>query len=300
MDMGVSGILAILVAYIGTSTVITRQERIVIEVVASFVVGLTAGLIALQWPGHTCFGAMAIAGILDLLQGFRVVYAIIEIMSKHTVAGGADLLEGILFTCLIASFLKFGQNCAATIMGESDNMAFLQCTNGIDTQWYFFFLPIAAISWSGLFEPNYRDLPLMGFHGVLAYLADWAVSHIFESEYLNNFISSMSVTMSAGIISRFTGRQGVGNTVAGIYVLTPGAYLVNTLFSDNMSSVFFTDIILHAVVLGLGAWTGTMLCSPTLLGTTRGLLLALKRPILGAKSGASHRENSKSNAMLFF
>jgi uncharacterized membrane protein YjjP (DUF1212 family) len=300
VDMGVAGVLAILVAYIGTSTVITRQERIVIEVVASFIVGLTAGLIALQWPNQTCFGAMAIAGVLDILQGFRVVYAIIEIMSKHTIAGGADLLEGILFTGLIAYFLKFGQYSAAAIMGESESTAFLQCTNGIDPHWYFFFVPLAAASWSGIFKPNYRDLPLMGFHGVLGYLADWAASRVFESDYVSNFIASMSVTMSAGIISRFTGRQGVGNTVAGIYVLLPGAYLVDALFSSNISSEFFTNIILRAVVIGIGAWTGTMICSPTLLGTTGGLLLALKRPISGPKTGPRHRENTKANAMLFF
>ena len=40
--------------------------------------------------------ALAIGGVLDILQGFRVVYAVIEAMSKHTVAGGADLMEDVL------------------------------------------------------------------------------------------------------------------------------------------------------------------------------------------------------------
>lgn len=37
-------------------------------------------------------------------------------------------------------------------------------------------------------------------------------------------------------------------------------------------SSFFLDIIQKAVVIGIGAWTGSLLCSPTLLGTTSGLL----------------------------
>ena len=58
---------------------------------------------------------MAISGVVDVLQGFRVVYSIIEIMSKHTVSGVADLLEGILFTELIAYFLRIGQFGATAI-----------------------------------------------------------------------------------------------------------------------------------------------------------------------------------------
>ena len=113
-DMIVAGILAVLVAFIGTTSLLNKQERLVYEVVASFFVGITSGLLALRWPNHFCFAALAISGVLDLLQGFRVVYAIIEIMSKHTVAGGADLLEGILFTGLIAYFLQFGKYVAAS------------------------------------------------------------------------------------------------------------------------------------------------------------------------------------------
>ena len=39
-------------------------------------------------------------------------------MSRHTVAGGADLLEGILFTGLIAYFLQTGQSIAVIIMAS--------------------------------------------------------------------------------------------------------------------------------------------------------------------------------------
>jgi len=82
-DMLISGILAVFVAFVGESIFLSRQERMIFEVVASFIVGLVAGSIALQWPDDTCVGAMAIAGVLDLLQGFRVVYAAIEVSAKR-------------------------------------------------------------------------------------------------------------------------------------------------------------------------------------------------------------------------
>ena len=93
-DMFVAALLSMLVALVGTVKSTSKQERLVMEIVASFIVGLMAGLIALRFPGTTCFSAMALGGILDIFQGFRIVYAVIEIMSRHTVAGAADLMEG--------------------------------------------------------------------------------------------------------------------------------------------------------------------------------------------------------------
>ena len=55
-------------------------------------------------------------------------------------------------------------------------------------------------------------------------------------------------------------------------MLLPGAYLVTSLYKGDFSETFFSNILFPAVVIGIGGWTGTILCSPTLLGTTRGLL----------------------------
>lgn len=64
VDILVSGILAEVVAQIGNSPILSKQERIIFEAVASFVVGFSAAAIALAWPEHCCFGAMAISGPL--------------------------------------------------------------------------------------------------------------------------------------------------------------------------------------------------------------------------------------------
>ena len=154
-----SGFLAVSVAMIQTSSFLSKQEKIVFETVASFLVGMSSGLIALTWPDETCFGAMAISGVLHILQGFRVIFAVIEIMSKHTVAGGADLLEGMLVTGLIAYFLRFGEFVASRILGQDGFTEFRPCTTrGVDPYWYILLVPIASLSWSGLFTPDYADL----------------------------------------------------------------------------------------------------------------------------------------------
>ena len=90
-------------------------------------------------------------------------------------------------------------------------------------RWYLLFVPIGAFAWSGLFNPNYFDLPIMAAHGVLGYIVSWQFYAAAPSSQLNNFIAAAAVTFSAGIVSRFTGRQALGNTVAGLYVLLPGA-----------------------------------------------------------------------------
>jgi hypothetical protein len=175
----------------------------------------TAGACAIwlngSWQDLTCFGAMAFGRVSGILQGFRIVYAIIKIMSKHTVAGGADFLEGILFTGLIAYFLKFGQYAVMSIMAVPDKTAFRECKDGIDPLWYLLFLPLSAFSWSALFMPNYEDIPLMGWQGILAFLVNRSIALTFPSETFNNFVTSMCVTLSAGMISWFTIFRKVGS-----------------------------------------------------------------------------------------
>lgn len=68
-DMWIAGLLAVIVAMIGSADFLSRSERVIYETVASFIVGLTSGLVALQWPSETCYTAMALGGVLDLLQG---------------------------------------------------------------------------------------------------------------------------------------------------------------------------------------------------------------------------------------
>jgi uncharacterized membrane protein YjjP (DUF1212 family) len=298
-DILVSALLGALVGFVKSSTIFSTHERILLEVVASLMVGLVAGLTALQWPYQTCFGAMALSGVIDILHGFRVVFAIVEVMSKHTVAGGADLLEGILFTGLIAYFLQSGQFISAAIMGDSDvSEEELTCSHGISEWWYLLFVPVASISWSGLFTPNYSELVWMAFHGALGFVVTWAISSSdIGSGHLSNFIAAMSVTLSAGIISRLTGRQAVGNTVSGIFGLVPGAYLVRGLYS-NASTGFLESTVRRCIVIGVGAWAGTLLCSPKLLGTTCELLARSMRS--RDEKDSQTKRIKKNNSMLFF
>jgi uncharacterized membrane protein YjjB (DUF3815 family) len=180
--------------------------------------------------------------------------------------------QGIFFTALIAYFLKFGQFAAVSLHGGPPHDGFLICNHGISVWWYLVLVPAAAFSWSGLFHPNYFDLPIMAAHGIAGYVVSWQFYKAAPTGNMNNFLAALVVTFSSGIVSRFTGRQALGSTVAGLYVLLPGAYLVTEVYSDNIAT-FLTSIILRAVIIGLGAWTGTILCSPTLLGTNLGLML---------------------------
>ena len=97
----------------------------------------------------------------------------------------------------------------------------------------------------------------MCLHGVLAYTVSWAIAEAHLSNNLDHFVAAMTVTLWAGLVSRFTGRQALGNSAAGLYVLLPGAYMVNALFSND-SAAYLESVIIRAVTFGLGSWTGTM------------------------------------------
>ena len=158
--MIVAGLLAVLVAFIGTSSVLSKQERLIYEVVASFFVGLVSGLIALTWPDHTCFASMAIAGILDIMQGFRVVYAIIEIMSKHTVSGTADLMEGILFKVLshlpfamVSSFRRPSKDNSERPISKTAPVVSAKCGISCSFPLRLFLGPVCSPQATGIYSP---------------------------------------------------------------------------------------------------------------------------------------------------
>jgi hypothetical protein len=112
-------------------------------------------------------------------------------------------------------------------------------------------------------------------------------------------LAAMCVTFSAGLVSRFTGRQALGNTVSGLYVLLPGAYLVDQVFANKMSG-FLESIILRSIIIGLGCWTGTLLCSPTLFGTNRANLQQSGYVSTGSSRHTHRRKTAGQGAMLFF
>jgi uncharacterized membrane protein YjjP (DUF1212 family) len=303
-DMIVAGGMAFFVAMIQGASVL-RHERFIFEVIISLTVGLVAGLISLSFPHRTCFGAMAVGSVLDILQGFKIVFAIMELMSRHTVSGGADFIEGFLFTGLIASFLKFGQYIASTIIGGGTalNTLSTQCTMPISEYWYFLLLPIAALTWAYLFMPRKIDLIWMAFHGVLSYGVYYGLDKATGQSMLSTFVAALCTTFSAGIVSRFTGRQALGDTVTGLYALVPGAYLTRGLFeaaaSNSMSPALLYNIIVNSVIIGLGAWSGTIMCSPTILGTNRGLINQ-KQQTNHSRRHLRHHNSTGSAPMLFF
>ena len=282
-DMIVSGILALAVHKIGTSQALAYEERVLTEVVSSFVVGMSAGLLALKWPDTFCFGAIAVASVMDLLQGFKVSYGVIEVMSKNIVTGAARMFEGILFTGLISYSIRFGLDFAFRLMfGQNltpkDYSGMLMSAHGISMKWFPLLLPFTATAWSILFWPGHRELPWMAWHGILAFTLNMAG--------FSTFLSAMCVTFSAGLISRFTGRGALGMTLAGLYALVPGTYMVKALLAPSNVG-FIERVLTAAATIGIGGWTGTLLCSPTIMGKTSGL----HGWSFMKKTGESRREN---------
>jgi uncharacterized membrane protein YjjP (DUF1212 family) len=291
LDTAVSGVCGLLVGIISGWSFLAKEDRIVFESIASALVGLIAGLLSCLVPSETCFIAISISGVLDILQGFRVVYSVIEVMGKHSVAGGADFLEGLLYTALISFFLRVGMLIAEAVTGRTATQT--PCSYGINEAWYFLLVPAAAVSWSGMCNPEYEDLRWMAFHGVLAFVATWVCEQAQLNSEISLFLAAFVLSLSSGLVSRFTGRQAIGNTIAGLFVLVPGAYLVSALFS-NLTFDFIGPVIVNAAIIGTGAWSGTIVCSPTIVGTTAARLRK------GTANRRSPVERSLAGPILFF
>ena len=283
-DMLVAGVLGLMVNYIGTVKALAFEERALTEVVASFFVGLSAGLLAIRWPSTFCFGAIAVASVMDFMQGFKVVYAVIETMSKNIVTGAARLLEGILFTGLVSYSIKFGLNFAFRLAGlPVDYSGVAMLGAGIGDKFFPLMLPFAATAWATLFWPSHAEVPYMAFHTILAFTLNWAG--------MPTFFAAMCVTFSAGLLSRFTGKGALGNTLAGLYALVPGTYMVQALLNTSRVG-FIENVLTAAATIGIGGWAGTLLCSPTILGKTSGLH--------GWSRGRKEKDRPERHSLLYF
>ena len=101
----------------------------------------------------------------------------------------------------------------------------------------------------------------MASFGVISYAVDWGLQRTKLDLGTALFLTAAAVTFLAGLVGRFTGRQSTGNMMTGLNVLVPGAYAINTLVGGGAQN-FIIEILYRATVIGLGGWTGIMLCSP--------------------------------------
>ena len=279
LDMLIAGLLAGLVAAVfQLNKGLWRNKRMIFEVIVGFVVGLTAGLISIAWPTDLCFHAIAIPSMIDYLRGFGIAFAVMEVMGKDTMSGSADFIEAVVFSFLISASIIFGLFVAESVMriDDSHSKEYMDCVLPVDELWYILILPIASVGWAGFFRPRYSDLPLMAFHAVLTFAVNWAIDNKTENSFLSSFVAAFTVAVVAGVISRFTGRQALGNTFTGLYTLVPGIFIVDGIFAmtldwenaDADSGTLFISLLLKAITIGVGAWTGSLLIAPTSLDTS--------------------------------
>ena len=145
----------------------------------------------------------------------------------------------------------------------------------------------------------------MTLHGVMSFAISWGLDQATNIGTFKSFFAASIVTFSAGMYSRFSGKHSVANTMAGLYVLVPGAYAVKSYFAvanvTTEGTMFTTQIlatiVTRAVIIGLGAWTGTLCCSPNVLGTTNEWLSFFRRT--GTKSERAKQAKRQSDPLFF-
>ena len=120
-------------------------------------------------------------------------------------------------------------------------------------------------------------MPLMAFHGILSFVMSFAVEQATDDGFLASFAAALTVSTVAGLVSRFTGRQALGDTFTGLYALVPGIYIIESFQGalrgdfEDVGNVLLT-LVLKAVIIGVGSWCGTLLCAQNVLGTNTGIL----------------------------
>jgi uncharacterized membrane protein YjjB (DUF3815 family) len=191
----------------------------------------------------------------------------------------AHLIEAIISSFLIATSIMTGLFTAERIMGvnESDEAEYMDCNDPISELWFFLVAPIVSTGWAAGFLPLYWDMPLMALHGTMAFAVSWAVECASNESCLASFVAALTTSTVAGLLSRFTGRQALGDTFTGLYALVPGICITEGFSAlamgnnDADETILFFNLLLKSVTIAVGAWFGTLLCATTYLGTNAGI-----------------------------
>ncbi len=251
------------------------------EIVASTLIGLVIGLLALSAERHprlaenlsvvaafmAAFGAAAFSALIEpvafkvvlvtslivLMPGLSLTLAMTELGMRHLMAGSARLAGGMV-TLLELAFGALAGTKAAELLG----WVAVAPTDASAPVWLpWLALPVAGVAFALLFRARWSDWPSVFLAAVLAYSVSQLAGNWLGPE-LGLFISAMVLALSANAFARFFNRPGALLRVPGLILLVPGSVgfrSLNFIFEKDvylgLDAAFSLLVLLAALVAGL-------------------------------------------------
>ncbi|KAJ1848647.1 pheromone-regulated protein prm10, partial [Coemansia sp. RSA 2703] len=192
------------------------------EVSVSILAGILSAALA-QWG---CIGATALSATVVLLPGLVMTTGVIELASRHMVAGTVRIFYALLLAFIIAFGLLIGVEIYNKIAGNPVlNNAMLDLSQCVAlTRWSWFgTFPVGIISISILVNIHWRHWPSVTCIAGISYGIFWLFKFHLGLDDLAPVVASFALGLVANMWSRLTGQTAYMILLPGEMFLVPGS-----------------------------------------------------------------------------
>ncbi|KAI9499997.1 hypothetical protein BX070DRAFT_257941 [Coemansia spiralis] len=229
-DSGISLALGLIAGLMNLAAGKLRGYTNFFEVSVSIVVGVLSGALS-KWG---CFAATALSGTVVLLPGLVMTTGVIELSSRHMLAGTVRIFYALLLAFIIAYGLLIGVEIYNKIAGNPVlNGALLdlsQCHPLTKWSWFGTF-PVGIISIAVLVNIHWRHWASVTVVAGISYGIFWLFKFHLGLDDLAPVVASFVLGLVANVWSKFTGQTAYMVLLPGEMFLVPGSVGVRGISS---------------------------------------------------------------------
>ncbi|KAJ1883022.1 pheromone-regulated protein prm10 [Coemansia sp. RSA 486] len=189
-------------------------------------VSILAGILSAALANWGCFGATALSATVVLLPGLVMTTGVIELSSRHMIAGTVRIFYALLLAFIIAYGLLIGVEIYNKMAGrpvlDGSLLDLTQCQGLTKWSWFGTF-PVGIISISVLVNIHWRHWASVTLVAGVCYGIFWLFKFHLELDDLAPVVASFALGMVANLWSRFTGQTAYMILLPGEMFLVPGS-----------------------------------------------------------------------------
>ncbi|KAI8323478.1 DUF1212-domain-containing protein [Martensiomyces pterosporus] len=233
-------------------------------------VSILSGLLAAALSEWSCFGATALSATVVLLPGLVMTTGVIELSSRHMMAGTVRIFYALLLAFILAYGLLIGAEIYNKIAGnqvQSNAMLDLTKCNSL-TKWSWFgTFPLGIISISILVNIHWRHWFTVTTIAGMTYGLFWLFKFQLGLDDLATVVASFALGLVSNTWSKITGQTAYMILLPGEMFLVPGSVGVrgfSSLLSKESGQGMQLAMQMMTTCLGImmGLFASTFLVYP--------------------------------------
>ncbi|KAI8338948.1 hypothetical protein BC941DRAFT_350521 [Chlamydoabsidia padenii] len=243
-----------------------------------------ASLAVRSLHNYCCFNATIISSIIILLPGYAMTMAVMEITSKHMVAGAVRLIHVVFYSFLLAYGLELGSYLYDAFYPNTSTDGYCPVNNApyspvVPPEWAIIPLfPVMTCGLSMTFGSAPRQWPSEIIAAALGFGATYFLRRFIPDPPILNAISSFLVGLYGHVALKLTGQPPISPISVGVSMLVPGSIGVRGAFgmlhqSEEGKSNFALQMLNIAIGLSVGLFASGMVIYPA--GKRRSLYISL-------------------------